>query len=123
YISSDGSNFDDLADVPASQTSFQATGLDPRTTYTFYVVNSFAGQDSAPSASASAKPNSVPTPTGLSASASSTSEIDLSWAAAPNVAGYNIYRSTLPIAAADPNDLLDFDLTSTSYQDTGLDSS
>ena len=123
YVSSDGSNFDDLADVPASQTSYQATGLDPRTTYTFYVVNSFAGQDSAPSASASAKPNSVPTPTGLSASATSTSQINLSWAAALNVAGFNIYRSTLPIVAADPNDLLDFDLTSTSYQDTGLDSS
>lgn len=86
-----------------SDTTFQDTGLNPVTTYTYRVrAVDAAGNVSAQSAAASATTSnttdgSVPTtPTGLAAATVSASQIDLSWLASTDnvaVTGYRIYRN------------------------------
>jgi chitodextrinase len=83
-------------------TSYQDTGLNPSTTYS-YTAQAFdaAGNASAQSAAASATTAAAPdtvapsTPAGLTASAVSSTQINLSWTASTDnvgVTGYRVYR-------------------------------
>jgi chitodextrinase len=107
-----------------ASTSFQNTGLQPATTYS-YTVSAYdaASNVSAPSSSASAStlasaqppPDTTrpSIPTGLMATGVSSSQINLSWNASTDnvgVAGYRIRRNNVQIATT----------ASTSFQNTGL---
>src|SRR5581483_6659388 len=61
-----------------------------------------------------------PAPTGLIATATSTSQIDLSWTASSGATGYNVKRATI---SGGPYTTISTGVTTTSYSDTGLDSS
>ena len=101
-------------------TSFQDSGLDADTSYS-YTVSAFdaAGNESAQSSQASAQTDGLDTeapsvPTGLTATAGSNA-VDLSWNASTDdtgVVGYHVYRngSTSPVAI----------VTGTSFHDAGL---
>jgi fibronectin type 3 domain-containing protein len=64
-------------------------------------------------------------PQSLSATTVSSSQINLHWAAntEPNLAGYNVYRSTTSGFTPGPGNRIASGVTSTSYSDTGLSSS
>jgi chitodextrinase len=86
-----------------ANTSFLDTGLQPNTTYYFYVIAfDGAGNNSIPSPtfSATTTPDTVPptVPTNLVVTSISDSKLGLSWTASTDnvsVAGYQIYRTTL----------------------------
>ena len=64
------------------------------------------------------------TPGGLVATDVSNQEIDLSWSPDPSgySAGYNVYASTNSGFTPGTDNLIDFGVTGTTYQDTGLSS-
>lgn len=86
-----------------SVTTFEDTGLNPSTTYTYRVravdaAGNISGQSALASATTSSGSDSTSptTPTGLAASAASASQIDLSWVASTDnvaVTGYRVYRN------------------------------
>jgi len=60
-------------------------------------------------------------PTGLTATVASSSQINLSWTAAANATGYNIYRANAAyVATSLANKITATPITGTSYNDTGL---
>lgn len=60
-------------------------------------------------------------PSGLTATAISSSQIDLSWTAAANATGYNIYRANAAyVATSLANKITAAPITGTTYNDTGL---
>lgn len=60
-------------------------------------------------------------PSGLTATAVSSSQIDLSWTAAANATGYNIYRANAAyVATSLANKITATPITGTTYNDTGL---
>lgn len=65
-------------------------------------------------------PPAPATPSGLSATAVSSSQIDLSWTASSGATGYNVKRST---TSGGPFTTIASNVTSTSYNDTGLSES
>ena len=85
-------------------------------------IKDIGGSTATATGAADVAPPPASAPTSLSAAAVSNSEIDLSWGAdaSGNSVGYNIYRSTTPGVLPIAQDMLDFGITSTTYQDTGL---
>jgi hypothetical protein len=67
-----------IDNVDGTATTYQATGLDVNSSYTFCVVANFSDGSTVPSNTASAS-TPDPVPQNLQAQAVSTSEIDLSW--------------------------------------------
>ncbi len=60
-------------------------------------------------------------PAGLTATAVSSSQVDLSWTAAANATGYNIYRANAAyVATSLANKITATPITGTTYNDTGL---
>lgn len=60
-------------------------------------------------------------PVGLTATVASSSQINLSWSAAANATGYNIYRANAAyVATSLANKITATPITGTSYNDTGL---
>ncbi len=60
-------------------------------------------------------------PVGLTATAVSSSQVDLSWTAAANATGYNIYRANAAyVATSLANKITATPITGTTYNDTGL---
>ena len=99
--------------------AFQDIGLASATTYTYRVVATNAGGDSAPSATASATTLDPPppAPTGLTATPVSSVQIDLTWQASAGATSYRVERSTnggssWVTAGTTPG--------TTSFSDTGL---
>jgi chitodextrinase len=86
-------------------TTFQDTGLDPVTAYTYRVraldaAGNMSPQSNAASATTQATPDTIAptTPAGLAATAVSDTKIDLSWAASTDnvaVTGYRVYRNNI----------------------------
>lgn len=65
--------------------------------------------------------NTPAVPSGLTATAISSSQIDLSWTAAANATGYNIYRANAAyVATSLANKITAAPITGTTYNDTGL---
>lgn len=107
-----------------SDTTFADSGLQPGTTYTYYVTAvDVLGTESSPSDTATATTDARPpaadttpptVPAGLSASAVDTSRIALSWSASSDpqsgVTGYRVYRDGSRVASP----------SGTGYTDTGL---
>lgn len=104
-------------------TSYQNTGLNQATTYTYAVAAyDAAGNTSATSTSASATTLDVSTPTvptNLVATVASSTQVNLSWTGSTDnvaVAGYKIYRGNNQIATSTLTNYQDKNLTaSTSY--------
>lgn len=105
--------------LAANTTSYQATGLNPNTTYWFYVsaTNTGAHADSA-SVSATTQSGGPTSPEPLKAEAVSQTVVNLTWTNAVGETGYNVYQwdgsawqkiTASPLAA-----------DTTSYQVTGL---
>ena len=107
-----------------SAPAYQATSLNPSTTYYFTVTASSAIGNSGVSNTASATTQAAgmtAAPTGLSANAVSASQINLAWlvSASPN-ATYSVYSGTSPGAITS---LLASGLAGTSFAHTGLNPS
>jgi chitodextrinase len=102
-------------------TSFQDTGLNPSTSYTYRVrARDAAGNISTASSPASATTQPLPdttppsVPTGLSATAVSSTQVNLAWTAATDnvgVSGYHVFRNGIQIATLG---------AVTTFQNTGL---
>lgn len=108
-----------------TQTVYQDGGLEPGTTYDYYVVAlNGDGLESQPSAGASARTfdgTGPTTPTDLAAEAVGTDRIDLSWTAAEDpesgIAAYKIFRDGLEIATTGETTYSDTDLSpATTYE-------
>ena len=105
----------------ASVTTFQDSGLNAATTYTYGVqaldaAGNVSPQSSAASATTQPAPDTTPptTPSGVSATAVSATKINVSWSASTDnvaVAGYRLYRDGVLLAAVG---------NVTTAQDTGL---
>ena len=104
YVVRNGSWLTTLGNV----TTFQDTGLNPVTTYTYRVhafdaAGNVSAQSNAASATTQATADSIAptTPTSLAATAISSSRIGLSWAASTDnvaVTGYRVYRNGVFLA-------------------------
>ena len=102
-------------------TTFQNTGLNPVTTYTYRVraldaAGNVSAQSNAASATTQATPDTTAptTPTGLAATAISSSRIGLNWSASTDnvaVTGYRVYRNDVFLATLG---------NVTTYESTGL---
>jgi chitodextrinase len=105
-------------------TTFQDTGLDPATTYTYRVraldaAGNVSAQSNAASATTQATPDTIAptTPSGVSANAISATKIGVGWSASTDnvaVTGYRMYRNGVFLTALG---------NVTTYQDSGLASS
>jgi len=105
----------------ASVTTFQDSGLNAATTYTYGVqaldaAGNVSPQSNAASATTQPTPDTTPptTPSGVSATAVSATKINVSWSASTDnvaVAGYRLYRDGVLLAAVG---------NVTTAQDTGL---
>jgi hypothetical protein len=119
-------SFSQIATVGANVTSYSDTGLDSSTTYTYRVraYNDSYNSDYSNEASATTEGGPVDedppaAPTGLSATAVSSSQINLNWAdnGESDLDHYNVYRS---MTSGGPYALIDDNVTSSDYSDTGL---
>jgi chitodextrinase len=98
--------------------TFSDTTLAPNTTYTYSVRAVDAGGNlsaSSLSANATTSPDTIPpsVPTGLSAQAVSASQINLTWQPSSDnvgVAGYTVFRNTVPIGTPSTNSFSDINL-------------
>ena len=105
----------------ASVTTYQDTGLQPATTYTYRVqaldaAGNVSPQSTAASATTQATPDTIAptTPSSVTASATSASKITVSWSASTDnvaVTGYRIYRDGVRLTTVG---------NVTTAQDTGL---
>jgi len=105
----------------ANVTTFQDTGLNAATTYSYRVqsldaAGNLSPQSNSASATTQAAPDITPpiTPSGVSASAISSSKISVSWSASTDnvgVVGYRVYRNGALLSGSG---------NVTSVQDTGL---
>ena len=105
----------------ASVTTYQDTGLQPATTYTYRVqaldaAGNVSAQSTAASATTQATPDTIAptTPSSVTASATSASKITVSWSASTDnvaVTGYRIYRDGARLTTVG---------NVTTAQDTGL---
>ncbi|HCI44808.1 MAG TPA: hypothetical protein DE315_04680, partial [Candidatus Omnitrophica bacterium] len=104
----------------AANTTYQNTGLDPSSTYTYNVAaydaaGNVSGQSSAVQCTTQNPLDTMApsVPTGFTAAAVSSSQIDLSWGAATDnvgVAGYKIYRDGTFVVSLQPSVVSYFDL-------------
>ncbi len=120
-----GSGFTLLTTVNAPAVSFDDSGLNPLTTYYYYVVavNAWGTSPQSSEASAETPPIGAPTaPSDLSAEAISRTQIDISWTASGNGPDfYRIYRSLDATSGFVQIDSINSpDVT---YSNVGLDSS
>lgn len=127
FSTQSGTNFDDLATVGGSTTTFLHSGLTPNTTFYYRVRAVNATGDSDPSNEATGRTDNVTTipdhPTSLIATAQGQNRINLSWTAPADdggsaITGYRIQWR--PDANSTWRDLTTTGVTTT-YSDTGLD--
>jgi endoglucanase len=107
-----------------TSTSYQATSLNPSTSYFFDVVAVASGSSSGTSNSASAMTQAAPVtaaPAGLQATAVSSTQINLAWSASATTgATYSVYSGNSPGAVTS---LVASGLGATSYAVSGLSAS
>ena len=116
----DSGSYAYIGSVGASVSSFSDTGLTPNTSFTYQVVATNSGSDSAPSDAATATTLRFPptAPSGLTAVASSSSRVDLHWTdGSTDEDGFEVERAIgngafSPIGAVGPN--------TTTYADTSV---
>ena len=102
-----------LATLGASATSYQATGLAPASSVSFY-VEAYNGTVVADSAHASATlPLATPS---LTATAASPTKVNLAWGNVPQALGYRVYQMNGSQATL----LATLGASATTYQATGL---
>lgn len=123
--STDGVNFSSIASVGTDVTSYNDTGLNHSTLYSYRVIAFNSGGNASSSNIASASTLALPTPpnapSSLNASASSSSTIDLSWIDnSQNEDGFTIDRS---IDGVTFSIITSVDADATTYTDAGLDAS
>ena len=109
------SSLTEIATVGANTTTYQNTGLDQLTGYSYRVRAYNGGGNSAYSNAATASTPETPpsAPSALAATATSSSQIDLSWSdTANNETGFRIERCSGAGARIGEN--------TTTHQDTGL---
>ena len=120
-----GANFTRITTVDTPGVSYSDTGLDPLTTYYYYVIseNDWGQSLQSPELSATTPPVGAPTaPADLSVEGLSRTQIDLSWTASGNGPDrYRIYRSLTATGGFVKVDSVDH--PTVAYSNTGLDSS
>lgn len=113
--------FTQLAQVPGTQTTYVNTGLTQNTTYSYEVIASNAGGDSAAAGPVSGTtPNAPAAPTNLMASNITTTSVTLTWQDnANNETGYRVSRQ---LASNNSQLVATLQANSTTFTDTGLSS-
>jgi len=121
-----------IGSVPVTTPTFLDRTVTPNVSYIYYVTAvDRAGNESAPSNEVAVTPNAPPPPPQGVEALGGDKQVQVTWLrleAVPDLAGYNVYRSTRPITALHPRDAtgatqLNLTLLSpiqTSYADTGL---
>jgi hypothetical protein len=118
--STDGTSFSKVADIGSNTSTFENTGLNPRTKYWYRIRAKNSGGYSGYSNVADATtPDIAPnTPQNLNASPVSNTQIDLNWADnSGNETGFELERST---NGTDFTKLADLPANAATYQNTGL---
>ncbi len=96
YESLDGTNFALISTTPPDTTAAQVTGLQPATTYHYFVrvFNAAGESDSNVDSATTFAPTPPDTPTGMAATSLSSSQIDLAWNDnSDDEDGFEIYES------------------------------
>lgn len=118
-----GSDFDPVGNpiLSGAPMTFVDSGLNPSTTYYYYVRARNAVTDSGPSTIRDA---TTLTTTGVSSNVRSTAQINIDWpdSTNPNVFSYNVYRGNTPGFAPSLDNLIAFELETSSLADADGDS-